>query len=54
MEAGVARAILQQWAEVQDDAGIVARNYTQVAQTWPLEDDSKFEDIEAAILNQIA
>ena len=49
MEAGVAKAILQQWTEVKDDEGTIARRYTQIAQTWPLEDGSKFEDIEAVI-----
>ena len=44
----MARAILQQWAETKED-GSVERTFTQVAQTWPLGDNVKFENIEAAI-----
>ena len=45
----VARSILQQWAEVKGEDGVVERVFTQVAQTWALADNVKFENIEAAI-----
>ena len=45
----VARSTLQQWAEIKIEDGSVERVFTQVAQTWPLADNVKFENIEAAI-----
>ena len=49
MQAGVAKAMLQQRRAVQDDVGAAERTHPPIAQTWPLEDGSKFDDTKAAI-----
>ena len=43
----VTRSILQQWAEIKSEDGTVERVFTQIAQTWPLADSVKFDNIEA-------
>ena len=45
----VARSILQQRAEAKGEDGTVERVFTQVVQTWPLTENVKFENIEAAM-----
>ena len=51
MELALAREILQTWTENQTEDGSIERRCTQVARTWPLEDnvDLGFDNIEAAI-----
>ena len=51
MEPAVAREILQKWVENLTESGNVERTHThtQVARIWPLENDIKFDNIEAAI-----
>ena len=49
-EASYAQETLQEWKEVKDEEGTIARIYTHIAQKWPLEDGSKLDDVEAAIL----
>ena len=46
--AGVAQAILLEWTEAEDDEGTLEKRCTQIAQEWPLEDNSKFENTQAA------
>ena len=40
---------MQQWAEVETEDGTSERTHTQRAQTWPLADHVKLENIESAI-----
>ena len=49
LEPGMARTILQQWAEAKTEKGNVERPHIQVAQVWPLEDNPKFDGVEAPI-----
>ena len=48
-DPSMAKSLLQQWAEVKTEDGTVERTFTQCAQTWPLTDHVKLENIEAAI-----
>ena len=48
-DPGMARAILQHWAKTKAEDGNVERTLTQVAQAWPVAEDMKFENLEAAI-----
>ena len=51
LDPAAARAILQSWSEVQNviEDGTVARTVTQCAKTWPLADQTAFDNIEAAL-----
>ena len=49
MDPTIAKTILQQWSEVKNEDGTVARTDTQCAKTWLLADQAAFDNIDAAI-----
>ena len=52
MDLTTARAILQQWSEVKNEDGTVARTYTRCAKTWLSAEKAAFDNIDNEIASQ--